>query len=47
MWRANSEASPRHRAARLLLDAGARRAQVFGLKLADVDLELDVLLMLG
>jgi integrase/recombinase XerC len=31
----------------LLLDTGARRDEVAGLKLADVDLELDVLLVLG
>ena len=31
----------------LLLDTGARRAELVGLKLADVDLELDVLLVLG
>jgi site-specific recombinase XerD len=31
----------------LLLDTGARRAEMVGLKLADVDLELDVLLVLG
>jgi integrase len=31
----------------LLLDTGARRAELAGLRLADVDLELDVLLVLG
>jgi site-specific recombinase XerD len=31
----------------LLLDTGARRAEMVGIKLADVDLELDVLLVLG
>jgi integrase/recombinase XerC len=31
----------------LLLDTGARRDEMAGLKLADVDLELDVLLVLG
>jgi site-specific recombinase XerD len=31
----------------LLLDTGARRAEMAGLKLADVDLDLDVLLVLG
>jgi site-specific recombinase XerD len=31
----------------LLLDTGARRAEMVGLTLADVDLELDVLLVLG
>ena len=31
----------------LLLDTGARRAELVGLKLADVDLDLDVLLVLG
>jgi site-specific recombinase XerD len=31
----------------LLLDTGARRAELTGLRLADVDLELDVLLVLG
>ena len=31
----------------LLLDTGARRAEMVGLQLADVDLELDVLLVLG
>ena len=31
----------------LLLDTGARRAEMVGLKLADVDLDLDVLLVLG
>jgi site-specific recombinase XerD len=31
----------------LLLDTGARRDDMAGLKLADVDLELDVLLVLG
>jgi integrase/recombinase XerC len=31
----------------LLLDTGARRAEMVGLKLAEVDLELDVLLVLG
>jgi integrase/recombinase XerC len=31
----------------LLLDTGARRAELVGIKLADVDLELDVLLVLG
>jgi site-specific recombinase XerD len=31
----------------LLLDTGARREEMAGLKLADVDLELDVLLVLG
>jgi site-specific recombinase XerD len=37
----------RHRPAYVLLDTGARRAEMVGLKLADVDLELDVLLVLG
>jgi site-specific recombinase XerD len=31
----------------LLLDTGARRGELVGLKLADVDLDLDVLLVLG
>jgi site-specific recombinase XerD len=31
----------------LLLDTGARRAKMVGLKLTDVDLDLDVLLVLG
>jgi len=31
----------------LLLDTGARRAEMVGIKLADVDLELDILLVLG
>jgi len=31
----------------LLLDTGARRAEMVGLKLTDVDLDLDVLLVLG
>jgi site-specific recombinase XerD len=31
----------------LLLDTGARRAEMTGLKLSDVDLDLDVLLVLG
>jgi site-specific recombinase XerD len=31
----------------LLLDTGARRAEMVGLRLADVDLDLDVLLVLG
>jgi site-specific recombinase XerD len=31
----------------LLLDTGARRAEMVGLKLSDVDLDLDVLLVLG
>jgi site-specific recombinase XerD len=31
----------------LLLDTGARRAEMVGIKLADVELELDVLLVLG
>ena len=31
----------------LLLDTGARRSEMVGLRLADVDLDLDVLLVLG
>jgi site-specific recombinase XerD len=31
----------------LLLDTGARRAEMVGLELTDVDLDLDVLLVLG